>query len=55
MRKINKPSFTIIGLSETHFKEPPSDYYHLDGYNMEFTNRVNREKGGVCLYISDEI
>ena len=22
---------------------------------MEFTNRVNREKGGVCLYISDEI
>ena len=22
---------------------------------MELTNRVNREKGGVCLYISDEI
>ena len=22
---------------------------------MEFTNRVNREKGGVCLYVSDEI
>ena len=55
MIKSTNHSFTVIGLSETHLKEPPSDYYHLDGYNMEFTNRVNREKGGVCLYISDEI
>ena len=57
MHEIKKkhPIYNIFGLSETHLKEPPSDYYHLDGCNMEFTNRVNREMGGVCLYISDEI
>ena len=47
--------FSIIGLSETHLKDSPLEYYNLDGYNMEFTNRSDREKGGVCLYISDSI
>lgn len=47
--------FTIIGLSETHLKESPSEYYNLNGYNIEFTNRVERQKGGVCLYVSSSI
>jgi exonuclease III len=48
-------SFTIIGLSETHLKEKPHDYYNLPGYKMEYTNRIGREKGGVCMYISDHV
>ena len=47
--------FSIIGLSETHLKDKPHDYYHLPGYKIEYTNRINREKGGVCLFISDKI
>ena len=47
--------FTIIGLSETHLKEKPHDFYNLPNYNMEYTNRIEREKGGVCLYISNHI
>ena len=40
--------YTVIGLSETHFKEKPHGYYDHPGYKMEFVNRVGREKGGVC-------
>jgi len=47
--------FTIIGLSETHLKDKPHDYYQLNGYKMEYTNRIGREKGGVCLYISEKV
>ena len=47
--------FSIIGLSETHLKDTPLDYYNLDGYNMEYTNREGRQKGGVCLYVSNGI
>ena len=42
---------TAIGLSETHLKDKPLEYYHLPGYNLEYMNRVGREKGGVGLYI----
>ena len=47
--------FTIIGLSETHMKEKPLECFHLPGYNIEYTNRKNREKGGVCMYITDKV
>ena len=47
--------FTIIGISETHMKDKPLEYYHLPGYNIEYTNRINREKGGVCMYITDKV
>ena len=47
--------FSIIGLSETHLKEKPNDVYNLSGYNIEYMNRVGREKGGVCMYVSDKI
>jgi len=48
-------NFTIIGLSETHLKDEPHTYYNLPGYSMEYTNRINRDKGGVCMYISDNV
>ena len=47
--------FIIIGLSETHLKGKPHDFYNLPNYNMEYTNRIGCEKGGVCLYISNRI
>ncbi len=53
--KSTNTEFAVIGISETHLKDKPSDIYNLSGYNIEFTNRVGREKGGVCLYISEQI
>ena len=47
--------FTAIGLSETHLKDKPLEYYHLPGYILEYTNRVGREKGGVGLNISNGV
>jgi len=47
--------FTVIGISETHLKEKPHDKYNLPGYNMEYINRVGRNKGGVCMYISKKV
>ena len=52
--KVLDHDFTIIGLSETHLKSKPLDLYNLPKYNMEYTNRIGREKGGVCLYISNK-
>jgi len=52
--KILNCEFNIIGLSETHLKEKPNDF-SLSGYNIEYTNRVDREKGGVCMYVSNKI
>ena len=48
-------NFNIIGVSETHLKEKPTDYLNLPGYNIEYTNRIGREKGGVCMYISEKV
>ena len=47
--------FAIIGVSETHLKDKPNAFYNIPGFNVEYTKRIDREKGGVCLYISDEI
>ena len=47
--------FTIIGISETHLKDKPLEYLHFPGYSIEYTNRKNREKGGVCMYIKDKV
>ena len=47
--------FTAIGLSETHLKEKPLDYCQLPGYNFEYVNRVDREKGGVGIFIANNV
>ena len=36
-------------------KDAPADYLKIPGYDIEYTNRVNRQKGGVCLYISNKV
>ena len=51
---LNK-DFSIIGISETHLKHKPNDFYNLNGYTIEYTNRIGRDKGGVCMYISEQI
>ena len=47
--------FALIGVSETHFKDKPNEINGIPGFNVEYINRNGREKGGVCLYISDKI
>ena len=47
--------FSIIGLSETHLKDKPHDYYNLPGYRLEYVNRVGRNRGGVCMYITNNV
>ena len=51
---ILKEDFSVIGISETHLKQKPDDFYNLYGYKVEYTNRIGREKGGVCMYISNQ-
>ena len=38
-------------MSETQLKDKPNDLLRIDGFNIEYTNRTGREKGGVCMYI----
>ena len=45
--KTTNHEYTIIGLSETHLKDKPTEYYNLSGYLLEYTNRTRCEKGGV--------
>ena len=49
--KSTECKFDVIGISETHLKEKPNDLYNIDGYNIEYTNRTTRGKGGVCMYV----
>ena len=42
--------YTVIGLSETHFKEKPHGYYNLPGYKIEFVNIVGPTKRLVYAY-----
>ena len=48
--KATNHDFTVIGISETHLKGNPLEYYNLPGYKMEYVNRVGREKEG-CVYM----
>ena len=36
-------------------KDKPNDLLRIDGFKIEYTNRTGREKGGVCMYISEEL
>ena len=48
-------NFGIIGLVETWLKDKPHDYFHFDGYSLEFNNRINGRGGGVCLCIKNNM
>ena len=53
--KATNHDFTVIGISETHLKGKPLEYYNIPGYKMEYVNRIGREKGGVCIYVNDKV
>ena len=38
--KTTNHEYTIIGLSETHLKDKPTEYYNLSGCSLEYTNRT---------------
>ena len=42
-------------MSKTHLKDKPNDILSIKGFNIEYTNRIIREKGGVCMFISEEL
>ena len=46
--------FSIIGLTETWFKDTNVLLYSLDGYNHEYEYRNNRSGGGVSLFIKNK-
>ncbi len=48
-------NFGIIGLVETWLNDTPHDYFKLNGYNLEFSNRTGKRGGGVCLYIKEDV
>ena len=48
-------NFNIIGLVETWMKDRPHEYFEIDGYSLELTNRQNKRGGGVCLYVDENI
>ena len=53
--KVFNTEFNVIGLCETHLKDKPNDYLNLQGYSIKYTNRIGRERGGVCIFISDKM
>ena len=53
--KVVNTEFNVIGLCVTHLKDKTNDYLNLQGYNIEYINRIGREKGGVCMLISDKM
>jgi len=53
--KTTNHDFTVIGLSETHLRDKPHDYFNLPGYKMEYINRSVKDKGGVCIYINNKV
>ena len=47
--------FSIIAVTETHLKCTPPDYFNLTGYQFVYKNRETKSKGGVGMYISNDI
>ena len=45
--------FNITGLVETWLKDRPHEYFEMEGYKLELTNRQNKDGVGVCLYIDE--
>ena len=47
--------FGIIGLSKTHLKEKPNDFYKLSGYQYWIHEQGWTRESGVYMYVSDKI
>ena len=47
--RIANHEYTIISISDTHFKGTALEFYNLPGCKTEFGYRINRKKG-MCVY-----
>ena len=47
--------FSVIGLSETWFKDHNVLVYNMDGYNHVYNYRLHRSGGGVSLFIKEDL
>ena len=47
--------FTIVGISESWLKDHNADRYGLSGYNAIHKYRSTRARGGVSIFIQDDI
>ena len=47
--KLTNHDYSVIELSETHFKEEPHEYYNLPGYKWSLLIELMMKKGGVCI------
>jgi exonuclease III len=54
LHTINHP-FTLLGFTETWFKEHNAPIHNIDGYTHEFITRQNKPGGGTSMYISTNI
>jgi len=50
-----KSKFNIIAISETWLKDDKIHEFDINGYEMFYTNRINKKGGGVALYIDKNI
>ena len=49
---IDKPTFPVIGLTETWLSSDSTLPFTLNGYDFIVNNKLNRMGGGVALYVS---
>ena len=47
--------FDIIAISETWVSEPEHNKFNINGYDVYHTNRKNKRRGGVALYVKQEL
>ncbi|XP_024136829.1 uncharacterized protein LOC112151929, partial [Oryzias melastigma] len=48
-------SFSVIAVSETWFKEDNIFHFELEGYDLNYINRLNKPGGGVALYVKKDM
>ena len=54
LRKFDNP-FNIIAISETWFSEERGVNFELEGYELNYTNRINKKCGGTALYVDKRL
>ena len=51
----NGVELSFILLCETFLHDGHSNIFELPGYNLVHTNRINRSRGGVVIYVKSDI
>ena len=48
-------TFSIIAISETWITEDKGIDFELEGYELRYINRQNKDGGGVALYVDNTL